>query len=110
MYARVITTQARPGRSVDEQRRLIEEQLLPLMRQQGGFCGYLALADAAAGKFMGISLWESEGASFDFGSQRIVQEINAKIQPLVISGLGNADSFQVVLDALSAGQAGLSGR
>ncbi len=110
MYARVITTQARPGRSVDEQRRLIEEQLLPLMRQQPGFCGYLALADATAGKFMGISVWESEGASFDFGSQRIVQEINAKIQPLVIPGLGNADSFQVILDALSAGQAGRAER
>jgi len=109
VYARVITTQARPGRSVDEQRRLIEEQLLPLMRQQSGFCGYLALADATAGKFMGVSLWESEGASFDFGSQRIVQEINARIQPLVIPGLGSADSFQVILDALSAGQAGLTG-
>ena len=61
MYARVIITQARPGRGVDEQRRLIEEQLLPLMRQQPGFCGYLALADAVSGTFMGISVWESEG-------------------------------------------------
>ncbi len=104
MYARVITTQARPGRSVDEQRRLIEEQLLPLMRQHPGFCGYLALGDASAGKFMGLSIWDSEGSSFDFGSQRIVQEINAKIQPLVIPGLGGAESFQVILDALSAGQ------
>jgi len=105
VYARIITTQARPGRSVDEQRRLIEEQLLPLMRQHPGFCGYLALGDAAAGKFMGLSLWDSEGSSFDFGSQRIVQEINAKIQPLVIPGLGGAESFQVILDALSAGRA-----
>jgi len=105
VYARIITTQARPGRSVDEQRRLIEEQLLPLMRQHPGFCGYLALGDAAAGKFMGLSLWDSEGSSFDFGSQRIVQEINAKIQPLVIPGLGGAESFQVILDALSAGWA-----
>lgn len=103
MYARVITTQARPGKSTDEQRRLIEEELLPLMRQQPGFRGYLALADASAGKFVGISLWESEGASFDFGVQRLVQEINAKFQPLVVPGLGNADGLQVVLDALSTG-------
>jgi hypothetical protein len=105
VYARVITTQARPGRSIDEQRRLIEEQLLPLMRQHPGFRGYLALGDAAAGTFMGLSIWASEGSSFDFGSQRLAQEINAKIQPLVMPGMGNAESFQVILDALTTGQA-----
>ena len=80
------------------------------MRQQPGFCGYLGLADAVSRTFMGISVWESEGASFDFGSQRIVQEINAKIQPLVIPGRGSADNFQVILDALSVGQCGLAER
>ena len=100
MYARVVTTQARLGKTVDEQRRLIEEELLPLMQQQPGFRGYLGLADPTTGKFMGVTLWDSEGASFDFGSQRIAQEINARIQPLVSPGMGGAEGMQVVLNAL----------
>ena len=96
----VTTTQARLGKSVDEQRRLIEEELLPLMQQQPGFRGYLGLADAVAGKFVGISLWDSEGDNFDFGSQRIAQEINARFQPLVSPGMGSAEGLQVVLNAL----------
>ncbi len=100
MYARVITTQARLGKNIDEQRRLIEEELLPLMQQQTGFRGYLGLADAATGKFIGISLWDSEGDNFDFGSQRLAQEINARFQPLVMPGMGGAEGLHVVLNAL----------
>ena len=103
MYARVVTTQARLGKSTNDQRRLIEEELLPLMQQWPGFRGYLALADATAGKFVGISLWDGEGDSFDFGAQRIVQEINAKFQPLVLPGMGGAEGMQVVIDALTKG-------
>jgi len=100
VYARVITTQARLGKTTDEQRRLIEEELLPLMQQQPGFRGYLGLADPAGGKFVGISMWDSEGDNFDFGSQRLAQEINARFQPLVTPGMGAADSLQVVINAL----------
>ena len=83
MYARVTTTQARMTKNLDEQRRLIENELLPLMQQQPGFRGYLGLVDPTTGKMVGISLWDSEGDNFDFGSQRMVQEINGKFQPLV---------------------------
>jgi hypothetical protein len=100
VYARVITTQARMGTKVQDQQRLIEQELLPLMQQHPGFRGYFAIADTN-GKMIGISLWDSEGDNFDFGSQRIIQEINAKFQPLIIPGMGSAESFQVVIDALS---------
>ena len=100
MYARVITTQARLGKSTDEQRRLIEDELLPLMQQQPGFRGYLGLADPVSGKFVGISMWDSEGDNFDFGSQRLAQEINARFQPLVTPGMGSADGLQVVINAM----------
>jgi len=100
LYARIITTQARMGKTTEDQRRLIEEELLPLMQLQLGFRGYLALADAPAGKFIGVSFWDSEGDNFDFGSQRIVQEINAKFQPLTLPGMGGAEGMQVVIDTL----------
>ena len=88
-------------KNLDEQRRLIENELLPLMRQQVGFKGYLGLVDTATGKLIGISLWDSEGDNFDFGSQRMVQEINGKFQPLVMPGMGSAEGFQVVIDTLT---------
>ena len=100
MYARVITTQARLGSKVQDQQRVIEQELLPLMRQHPGFRGYLAMADAN-GKMIRISLWDSEGDNFDFGSQRIIQEVNAKFQPLITPGLGSAEGFQVIIDALT---------
>ena len=100
MYARVITTQARLGTKVQDQQRLIEQELLPLMRQHPGFRGYLAIADTS-GKMIGISLWDSEGDNFDFGSQRMIQEINAKVQPLIVAGMGSAEGYQVVIDALT---------
>ena len=101
MYARITTTQARMTKNLDEQRRLIENELLPLMQQQPGFKGYLGLVDATTGKMVGISLWDSEGDNFDFGSQRMVQEINGKFQPLVMPGMGSAEGLQVVIDALT---------
>lgn len=104
MYARVITTQARLGKSVEDQRRMIEGELLPLMQQQPGFRGYLGLADVTAGKMIGISLWDSEPDSFDFGAQRLVQEFNAKYQTLVMPGMGGAEGFQVVIDSIMAGR------
>lgn len=103
MYARMITTQARLGTKVQDQQRLIEQELLPLMRQQPGFRGYFAIADAG-GKMISISLWDSEADNYAFGSQRIIQEINAKFQPLIIPGMGGADGYQVVIDALTNAQ------
>lgn len=100
MYARVITTQARLGAKVQDQQRVIEQELLPLMQQHPGFRGYFAMADSS-GKMIGISLWDSEGDNFDFGSQRIIQEVNAKFQPLITPGLGGAEGFQVIIDALT---------
>lgn len=100
MYARVITTQARLGTKVQDQQRVVEQELLPLMRQQPGFRGYFAINDAS-GKVIQISLWDSEADNYAFGSQRMVQEINAKFQPLIVAGMGGAESFQVLIDALT---------
>lgn len=100
MYARVITTQARMGTKVQDQQRVIEQELLPLMQQQLGFRGYFAIAHTN-GQMIGISLWDSEADNYAFGSQRMVQEINAKFQPLIVAGMGSAESYQVVIDALT---------
>ena len=47
---------------VDEGLRHVREQVLPLLQQQDGFTGFVALSDRQSGKVIGISFWESEQA------------------------------------------------
>jgi quinol monooxygenase YgiN len=61
MHARVTTARVRPGQAA-EATRLVREELLPTARAQPGFRGFLHLADAAAGRVLLLTLWDSEEA------------------------------------------------
>ncbi len=61
MFARMSTLEGPPDQ-VDEGLRYVREQVLPLLQQQDGFTGFIALADRQSGKVIGVSLWESEQA------------------------------------------------
>jgi heme-degrading monooxygenase HmoA len=61
VHARMSTLEGSPDQ-IDEGLRHVREQVLPLMRQQEGFEGFIALADRQSGKVIGVSLWESEQA------------------------------------------------
>ncbi|MDQ4002798.1 MAG: antibiotic biosynthesis monooxygenase [Actinomycetota bacterium] len=61
MHARMSILEGPPDQ-VDEGMRYIREQVLPLMRQQDGFEGFITLSDRQSGKVVGVSFWESEQA------------------------------------------------
>lgn len=61
MFARASTLEVPPDQ-MDEALRNVREQVLPLIQQQDGFKGFIALADRQTGKAIGVSLWESEQA------------------------------------------------
>ena len=61
MYARMSTLEGSPDQ-IDQGLRHVREQVLPLIQQQEGFEGFIALADRQSGKVIGVSLWESEQA------------------------------------------------
>jgi heme-degrading monooxygenase HmoA len=61
IFARISTLEGSPDQ-VDEGLRHVREQVLPLMQQQDGFKGFIALSDRQSGKVIGVSLWESEQA------------------------------------------------
>ena len=61
MHARQTTLQVDPSR-IDEGIRLFREQVMPVVRQQGGK-GVRLLVDRRSGKVQAISLWESEQAA-----------------------------------------------
>lgn len=61
MYARVTTLEVPPDR-VDDSTRHVQEQILPQLRQQDGFKGFIVLTDRQSGNALGVGLWESEEA------------------------------------------------
>jgi hypothetical protein len=44
---------------MDEGLRQVREQVLPLLQQQDGFTGFIAIGDRQSGKLIGLSFWES---------------------------------------------------
>jgi heme-degrading monooxygenase HmoA len=61
VYARMSVLEGSPDQ-IDEGLRHVREQVLPLIQQQDGFTGFIALSDQQSGKVIGVSFWESEQA------------------------------------------------
>lgn len=61
MHARMSILEGPPDQ-IDEGLRYVREQVMPQLRQQDGFEGFIVLSDRQSGKVIGVSLWESEQA------------------------------------------------
>ena len=59
MHARITTGLAQDGK-LEEVLEVVRESIVPVMKQQPGFKGYLALSDPATNKVVSITLWETE--------------------------------------------------
>ena len=62
MFARITTIGEAPPERLDDMTHEIREHVLPALRQQDGFSGFLVLLERASGKVLGLTLWESEQA------------------------------------------------
>ena len=61
MHARMSTLEGSPD-ELDEGLRDVKERALPVLQQQDGFKGFIALANRQSGELIGITFWESEQA------------------------------------------------
>jgi quinol monooxygenase YgiN len=61
VYARVVTNQIQPGK-IDQWLALISDSVVPALKDQDGFLGFVALVDREHDKTVGYSMWESEAA------------------------------------------------
>jgi heme-degrading monooxygenase HmoA len=59
MHARMSTLEGSPD-EMDEGLREVKERVLPLLQQQEGFKGFIALGNRQSGELIGITFWESE--------------------------------------------------
>jgi heme-degrading monooxygenase HmoA len=50
---------------MDEGLSQVREHVLPLLQQQDGFKGFIALGNRQSGELIGVSFWESEKAMQD---------------------------------------------
>ena len=58
MHARVVTNQIQPGK-MDEWLAMIRESIVPSLKEQAGFQGFVALIDREHDKSIGYSMWNS---------------------------------------------------
>jgi quinol monooxygenase YgiN len=58
MHARVVSNQIQPGK-MDEWLAIIGESIVPALKGQDGFQGFVALSDREHGKSIGYSMWTS---------------------------------------------------
>ena len=59
MFARVTFSQVDPSQA-EEVEAIMQETVLPMMRQQKGFKNYISFVDRASGKAITVTLWETE--------------------------------------------------
>ena len=59
MYARVVTNQIQAGK-MDEWLALINDAIVPSLKEQNGFLGFVVMVDREHDKSIGYSMWASE--------------------------------------------------
>lgn len=88
MFARVSIIQGKPEK-VEDGIRHLREETIPAVKQQEGFKSIYFLVNRQSGKFMAISLWETEqalqasNAAADRVRARAAQTIDATAPPQV---------------------------
>jgi heme-degrading monooxygenase HmoA len=61
MHARMSTLEGTTD-EMDEGLRDVREHIMPQLKQQDGFKGFIALGNSNSGELIGITFWESEQA------------------------------------------------
>lgn len=81
MHARVVHVQVQVGK-VDEATKIFRDSVIPAAKQQKGFRSATMLVDAASGKGMAVTLWETEGDLKAGEASGYYQEQLAKFAPI----------------------------
>jgi hypothetical protein len=81
MIARIVTCTVQPAR-VNEFRKLLNEQLLPLVQSQPGFVDNIEALDPNTGQFSCTTLWKArtDVEAYDNG---VFPEVASKMSPLL---------------------------
>lgn len=85
MFARMTFSQVSPDKA-DEVINIMENAVLPLMRQQKGFKNYCAFYDRSSGKAITVTVWKTEeDREASDQSSDYYKEAIAKVAPLFLA-------------------------
>jgi hypothetical protein len=79
MHARVVTSQLQPGKK-EEWIGICRDSIVPALRQQPGFKGFMMLADTASDKCIAYSMGETEADLKASETSGFYQEQVAKLR------------------------------
>lgn len=96
-YARNVRFNIKPGKTEEFKTRFARE-IVPLMKQQDGFRGEMALVDENRG--IGLSFWEDEKSAETYRTSTY-PDVLKKLDP-VIEGTPAVDTYHVAATTLSS--------
>jgi hypothetical protein len=99
MHARMSTLEGPPD-EMDEGLSQVRELVLPLLQQQDGFKGFIALGNRQSGKLIGVSFWESEKAMQD--SEELGDRTRSDTAEATSDTIADVERYEVGLFEMSS--------
>ena len=99
MHARMSTLEGSPD-ELDEGLRDVKERALPVLQQQDGFKGFIALGNRQSGELIGITFWESEQAMQ--ASEEIGDRTRSETAEVTGDAIEDVERFEVGLFEISS--------
>ncbi len=93
MYARLTTVKGDASK-IDDAVALINEKVIPTLKDQKGFTAVNFLADRSSGKLIGVAFWEDEAALE--GSAEAVGPMRNAVADLVGGEVVSVESYELV--------------
>lgn len=97
MHARVVNILFKKGR-LEEIKRIVNESVVPVLKEQKGFKSQLLLIQQEKGKAISINLWETEDDLRTFEMSPLYQQVLEKMAD-VLSGPPVGEAYEVSVQA-----------
>ncbi len=97
MFARAVNIQFQSGK-VDEASHIVQDSIVPILKEQKGFKGQLLLTQRDTGKAISINLWEAEGDLTTFETSPLYRELMGKLAD-VLAGPPAGERCEVTVQA-----------
>jgi heme-degrading monooxygenase HmoA len=97
MFARAVNVKFQSGK-VDEASCIVQEVIVPVLKEQAGFRGQLLLVQRDTGKAVSLNIWETEADLTAFETSPLYRELMGKLAG-VLAGPPAGERYEVSVQA-----------
>jgi heme-degrading monooxygenase HmoA len=97
MFARAVNVKFQSGK-VDEASCIVQEVIVPVLKEQAGFRGQLLLVQRDTGKAVSLNIWETEADLTAFETSPLYRELMGKLAG-VLAGPPAVERYEVSVQA-----------